>query len=281
MAYSAATGIAGLEGRHAWRGIIDLNNHPDAFPNIKLTKITGLRSHGEAENNTQNNTGRQGVRIYPSQRRSKTVTYEGIIRAKTLESLRGHSNLLRYATGDINSEGQMVVSVPAGGVSHFYWARVLAYDEDDEQTHSPQEYPGPYQREFVLSLFIKDSRYFENIDHSVAAESGVTQNCAHDGSQPTDPSFFVNGPVAGDIVIQRGDGRKLVFADLFLGGGTLFTVSFRDRRAYLGDGTDLTGKLSVSQSDWWDEGVEGFRPRTLEAVAVTGNSWSCHWNNAN
>ena len=180
--------IGGLEAIHAWTppgeeaAAVELGRVYDArgtlvWPRYELRVITGLGSLGDPEDNRDRPPGQAREIARLSERRGKTVVYEGPIKAQTLKELREAEADLRAAFADEETEGRMDVSwhpldtqwegVPA----KFYEARALTVDIVDKQEGQR------WVRWFVVSVRLSDGRYFdeETERHEVSfRETGET-----------------------------------------------------------------------------------------------------------
>lgn len=112
--------IAKLEGTHSWNGGAVVLNDLDVWPRFELSKITGLGSGGDIDDQRVERRGRKGETPKPALRRGKTVAYEGTIHARSLMELR-------QAEGDLLAgfdplvyggllEGEMVSAPHPGAV---------------------------------------------------------------------------------------------------------------------------------------------------------------------
>jgi hypothetical protein len=180
----------------------------------------------------------------------------------------------------------MVVSPhPAlGGAAFFFHARVLALDSDDEQLVGHEAMPSAYQRNFIVSLRMSDPRYFHTAVASTGPQSaGSTPSIVLAGTAPADPGFTVAGPISDDLVFERygnPDARKLLFNDVTVPGGQSAFLNYTLRSLVRSDGTDLTGKLVMGASDWWDDGIWGLYPGSTMVRCAGGGSWTMACNPA-
>lgn len=164
--------IAELEGIHAWtppgagESAIELGRVTDAkgdpvWPRFKLRRITGLRSQGTAEDNKSAKVGAIGENPERSERRGKSVVYEGTIEARTLKELREAEDTLMEAFADITLIGRMDVSWHElndefkDEVPKFYEAKCLTADVPGSQDTKG------WKRLFVVGLWLYDPRYFD------------------------------------------------------------------------------------------------------------------------
>lgn len=286
MTVAIQDGILGLEAVHAWvynNQSFDLNDL-SAMPRTRLIRIPGLHSLPDADDNRELKTGRSGEQLYPSHSRGRTVTYEGVIEATSLQSLRRTGNGMRRGFQRRYDNGVMTVSPHEayGSVEHFYNARVIAYDSDDEQTRSPQS-AYRFSRDFVLSVRQGDARSYVVGQQSVDGTNHATVNCSNLGYAPTDPIVQIKGSITNaTVVITRGDGKLLTFVGLSCAGGQTIDVDFFKREAHNETtGDDWTGRLDNGDSNWWDENQDGLRPETVETVTVDGAAFTVKWYHAN
>lgn len=171
--------IAGIEGRHAWTppdagaAAVVLGRVLDdagkaVWPHYKLDSVSGLHSLGDSEDNRDKKVGQIGENPRLSQRRGKTITYEGWIRARSLKSLREADSDLREAFAEQSGEGRMDVSWHplnaefAGEEARFYEARALGVEIIDTQQSMR------YERKFLVVVRTSDPGYFENVTFKVA-----------------------------------------------------------------------------------------------------------------
>lgn len=164
------TYIPGIEGLHRW-------TPPGAGePAVtlgeglyRITGITGLSSLGDSEDNRDLRVGGVGEVARLSERRGKTVVYEGKIKAGSLLELREAETALRAAFADQSAEGRMDLSAHPdnteleGQTAKFLEARALNCDIIDQQTSKKWERP------FVIGLRMSDPRVFDEQEeaHSV------------------------------------------------------------------------------------------------------------------
>jgi hypothetical protein len=139
------------------------------WPRYKLTRVSGLHSLGDPQDNRDLLVGRIGEISRLSKRRGKTVVYEGTITARNLLELRTAEQDLRAAFFDLDFEGRMDVAWHednaefAAIAPKFYEARPLACEVIDEQGSAH------FNRPFVLSLRMSDPRYFDEESESDVA----------------------------------------------------------------------------------------------------------------
>lgn len=164
--------IPKIEGIHAWtppgasEPAIELGRtHDDTgdpvWPRFKLTRVTGLGSTGEPEDNRDRPVGRGNETARLSQRRGKTVVYEGEVEARSLLELREAEALFGAAFDDLQREGRMdaswhpLLAAFAAVPAKFFEARAMTADIIDMQTTTQ------WDRPFVVGLRMGDRRYFD------------------------------------------------------------------------------------------------------------------------
>lgn len=190
--------IWGLEGRHQWDGGVILNRRVDdagdlLLPRYKLARIGGLSSLGDSEDVRELPVGREGEVPRRSLRRGKTVTYEGVTQARSLDDLRQAEADLRSAFYDQRAEKLMVVTPHpdyASG-SRFYRARALAAEINDEQG-APVNVSLGYERSFIVSVRLSDPRYYDGVEQTesvlvLISDDSETVVCTNGGNVATDP----------------------------------------------------------------------------------------------
>ena len=169
------TYIPGIEGLHAWtppgasEPAVVLGEAP-----YLLKGIVGLESLGDSEDNSDLKVGAVGENDRRSERRGKTVVYEGRIVADPdsstpLLDMREAAAALRAAFADLTTLGRMDMSAHpdnvelAGTTPKFLEARALNVDIPDQQATKQ------FERPFVIGLRMKDPRVFEEaaVVHSV------------------------------------------------------------------------------------------------------------------
>lgn len=178
--------IAGIEGIHAWTppgagaALIELGRKLDdsggkVWPRYEIVRISGLTSTGEPEDNRDRPPGRALEISRRSQRRGKTVTYEGLIKARTLIQLREAEAALRAAFDALATEGRMDVSwhpLYAAAESippKFYEARALTCEIAEVQEGER------WDRSYVVGLRMGDRRYFDAEIHTASASITETE----------------------------------------------------------------------------------------------------------
>jgi hypothetical protein len=267
---SIASGPPGLEVVHQWRGF-NLNDNSVRPARCRLKRITGMHSLGVSDDNREPNTGRPGETPLPSWLRSKDVVYEGAVESKTLDGLRVMQTAMRAAFRDRNAEYSMAL---VGSVGWTFMARCVAFDSDDEQT-TGGESVWPFQRAFSIGLRLSDPRYYVAGSHVAGAASGATAVLHNAGNAATDPLIACVQDGGTVDMWSATNGQHVRFEDL--PAGTL-SVNFASREAFVG-GTEVSGKLKVSASGWWDELVEGLVPGD-NTVGVDGGDWTATWRDA-
>jgi hypothetical protein len=171
------TWIGGIEALHSFtppgasEPAITLGQAP-----YRLTGISGLSSLGESEANSDPIVGGIGERARLSQRRSKTVAYEGRIVASSMLELRNAESALRAAFGDDSAEGRIDITAHpdnaelAGETPKYFGARALSCDIYDSQSTKS------FTRSFVVGVRAGDPRVFEEgAVHIVDLTESVTR----------------------------------------------------------------------------------------------------------
>jgi hypothetical protein len=127
----------------------------------RITGIQGLSSLGESEANSDARVGGVGEVARLSQRRGRTVAYEGRIIASSLLELRNAEFELREAFDDDSGEGRMEIAAHpdnaelAGEPPKYYEARALSCDISDQQTSKS------FTRSFVIGLRMGTPRVYD------------------------------------------------------------------------------------------------------------------------
>lgn len=191
--------IPGIEGIHAWTppgalepavelGRIKADDGSLVWPRYTITRITGLRSLGEPEDNRDRPPGRQIETPRLSQRRGKTITYEGKIKAQTLLELGEAEDALLAAFDNLATEGRMDVFWHPLLTSHadlptvFYEARALTCDVVEVQE---SRY---WERGYVVGLRASDRRYFDEeteVYMAAFAQTGILDGFDQDAGALT------------------------------------------------------------------------------------------------
>lgn len=179
--------IAGIEGIHAWTppgaegAAIELGRIKDdegtpVWPRFELVRVTGPGSLGEPEDNRDRPPGAAREIIRHSERRGKSIAYEGTLKARDVFELRQAEEEFRAAFDDLEGEGRMDVSwhpllaAFAEVPPKFFEARALTADIVDTQDTRN------FERPFVVGLRASDRRYFdeESEVHSVTIVNSAT-----------------------------------------------------------------------------------------------------------
>lgn len=165
MPVAAADGVLGIEARHAWNGLT--LNDLTVMPRYRLFRIRGLHDLPDSDDNRELVTEGIGEIVYPSFARGKTVVYEGIVIASTLQDLRNASQDLRDAFGPdistgLNPERRMVVTPHAtyGTQRHTFQGQCRLCTIEDEQTAGPSS-SRRFSRAFVIDIRLSDPRIYE------------------------------------------------------------------------------------------------------------------------
>jgi hypothetical protein len=164
----------GLEGWHTWTSpsglVIVLGKTDDGtaalvpiYPCYSVRRIGGLASLAEVEDLRDPLIAEDGEVPYPSALRGRTVTYEGMIRARSAAVLRQAEEALRVAFSELDAEGQVLISAHPQAASPpaslYYSARALSVEVDDEagQPHNPTL---GWQRAYAVALRQSDPRFY-------------------------------------------------------------------------------------------------------------------------
>jgi hypothetical protein len=310
-----ADGALGLEALHTWtppQGIVSggipaftLNNRAsltalltaDGYA-VKVKSITGLHSLPDLIDEREAALGRIGEVVYDAEDSGKTVVYSGTIYGSTLQKLRLGSNNMRRTfqaksreAGAVHrlaqvGEGMMTISPHAsyGSINHVFFGRAQSLEMGGEQTAGPSATYGPFLRPFVLTIRLADPRVYGATENSSTGHADATSVfITNNGSAPTEPVFKLQGVfTTTPAVIARGTDYVLAFEGLN-GISDGLWVDFKSRRAWLNTaGTEMTAKISVAQSNWWDPGVHGLDPGPND-IGVTGigaGTWEVFWSDA-
>ena len=277
-----AHGVPGLEGIHSWRGFSLNNYHAVPMAVAKLRKITGLHSRPDSDDNREPLKGHSGERVLPSQTRGKTVIYEGVLQAPTLDNLRQVAAGMRSAFGTTTAEDFIHVTVPParGGVSWYGQARVIDFTMDEEQTFPQQALPTPWQRPFTITFRMSRGYWMSDPPQ---ADSGVGNGTVltrfNEGNFPADPIITFSGPAALVNVERIGgpEPRKLQFAELDDLAVARVQLDFGARTMWANTGADAGNRLVMAQSNWWDDGASGMRPGQNDIRVAGVSSWELYY----
>lgn len=277
--------VRGLESRHSWDGGVVILNKLDTFPRFKATKIEGLTSLGDAEDNRDARQSGIGEIPRRSYRRGKTVVYTGRVEDSTLDGMRAYSDALRAAFANLNDERQMAVvphpSYPDQS-SYFFKARPLIVDIPDEQG-SPHNFNHGNRRDAIIGMRLSDSRIYSTqlvsgttsapaqgtgtslpwtLPVTLTASSqpvapGVVTN---PGTAPSPPIIDVYGPVTNPTILNVTLGLQLVFQGLSLANGEYVRIDFAKRTIVRSNGQSVRSALVRSSSTWWKPGAQDGSP---------------------
>lgn len=266
-------GILGIEGRHQWNdGVVlgDLTTDPHAH----LSTIPGLFSIADPEDLRDVATGRPGEIPRRSDRRGKTITYNGEVRAHSLHAMR---SLWTQIAGSFvpMSEGRMVVRPHPSyteGVTRYFRARCLTADPGDEEFDLNNYWP--YQLPFAIGLRLSDARFYDPVsvegDTSPAGAGSLT--LTNPGTAPADPLITVHGPLPAAINLTNTTlGKVLVFTGLSVASGHYLQIDFASRRILLDGVTEYGARLNLVASDWWDAGVDGLKANAANTITISGS----------
>lgn len=294
--------ILGAEGVQAWTGadgsILALNRR-DLWPHYEVRRIPGLHRGGDFEAQSDNATQRTGEVPREGERAGKSMTYEGLVKARSLPDLLSAVESFQAAFAD-TAEGTMVHSphpdYPGADLpTRTLHCRVLEASVDDEQAVDPHRSSFGYERPFSLSVRLSDPRYYhdaETNDHSATvivvggtsfpftpgdqleppSTQGVELVTTNDGSAPVDAVLMLQGPMRNPIVSNETTGHFLRFIDLNLPDDQHFLeIDFHARTVKRpGVNVNVHHKIDPA-STWWDRGVSCLVPgaNTLRVRAYT------------
>ncbi len=286
--------VPGLNATHTWYPPdggppVVLNRPGGVLPRVRLTgEIAGWGNPPPGEDRRTTPVGRVlAERPLRSGRHGKTLTYQGVIEARSDIDLRNTTGALARALGDPRmGEGRMVVAPWDGRPAVEYTARVTGIE-------LPEAYPSiaalgrrsrGFERGFTLQFHLSRGRMFSTSQTQVDAAAGVTSMGVNvGGTAPTEPVITLKNDVAADDVVQLVTPRfELTFAALPSNNGVRVDFAARTIRDSAGRLPDLRGYLIRGElSSWW-RGDVGFLPvgaRTLSRRAGRG-AWSVQWRDA-
>ena len=292
MSVAIADGILGLEATCTYTPPDEfaapfILNPASGLPRAQLRRIVGLHDLPDADDNREPATAYPGEVPVLGHARGRTIVYEGVIKARTMNELRAVSNAMRVAFRNRSDEGTFTHAPHAtwGAVSHWFKARVIALSIPEDQDSIPASaMPSPYKRPFTLTVRQSDPRYYvTGLNSSPLQASAASYEATNLGGIETPPTFRIPGPlVDATVLLARQGGMNLRFDDITLAGGQTMVIDFRTRHAYNdANEIDLTGRINLEFSNWWDEGVPGLRAGITEEVGVTGATWYIDWYHAN
>lgn len=301
MAHVPADGVLGLEGRHELKGGDQMppgaGNEYSVFmygrmrPDLgsswtKIDRITGLHSLGDADDPREPAEGRIGEVIYPAEERGKTFVYEGRHVGTTLKNERQRSTTFRRAARESRRRrnGSMTVVHPADtSVGYGTGIRVMAYDQDEEQTRT-QHAVYPWQREFVMAVRAHDPRWvWYPIEDELANAAGATVVLNNQGNAEADLKFTIRATADPlSVVVENLTlGTKLKFDLMPMPGGIdrRLRIDWPQRAAVRPDAlepnnnpnTDMMPYLDHAASDWWNAGESGLGPGN-NSIKVSGTN---------
>jgi hypothetical protein len=133
------------------------DNGVKSLPCYKLTKIGGLMGTGESGAKADARVRAEGEIPRRSFRRGKTITYEGLIKARSRSELRHAEAALRGAFADQSTEGLVIVTphplYDDSGAYRYFRARALTCDIDDAVSHGPTRVSTRgHESSFVVAL---------------------------------------------------------------------------------------------------------------------------------
>ena len=141
------------------------------WPRYKVKRIGGLHGLGDSGDTRDLRVGQRGEIPRRSFRRGKTITYEGLIKARTRAQLRQAEADLRAAFDDQTDEGLMVVTVHPDNDDldadeyRYFTAKALTVEIDDVVV-SPHRDSLGHESSFVVAVRNKDGLYYDQDDAS-------------------------------------------------------------------------------------------------------------------
>lgn len=267
-------GPQGLLGLHTFNGFTI--NDLSGWPRVQLVKVTGLRDRPDADDNRAPNTSRPGETPYPSLTRGKTVVYEGLLRAKTPQSLATlRTNFLAATVSNEPVSFNHAPPAGRGGVEFTSFGRILGLSMDDEFAFSVNAMPSPWQCAFALTYRMHLPYFYENTPHTDTDTATVI--VYNGGTAPTEPTITVSHAAAANVIIvNETTGAVMSFVDL--PGGNLI-VDFVTRTAKVGT-TSMINKLNDVTTTWWDEGAVGLTTGTQTITQTGGTGITVDWHDA-
>jgi hypothetical protein len=281
------TWIGGIEALHSFtppsasEPAITLGQLP-----YRLTGISGLSSLGESEANSDPIVGGIGERGRLSQRRSKTVAYEGRIIASSMLELRNAESALRTAFGDDSAEGRIDITAHpdnaelAGETPKFYEARALNCDIYDSQSTKS------FTRSFVVGVRAGDPRVWDaepqSVDLSISKTATAVAAVASANAAARAPVLTVGLPasaLAQDVVVKNVTTGKSLTLNLPEGSkAATLTLDFSALSVTDGSGADKSALLDLEDLSLWNRGPLAAGDNEIEVTA-----WkieSAEWNPA-
>lgn len=282
MPTSIADGPLGLEGVLLVEGLLTINETQN-FPRYRLTKIGGLHAIGDADLPVGAPNSVQREYAYPGMNRGKTLTYEGLIEADDLQTVRQMAQNLRTMYSDRTVERVHQITPPTGyGTDTWRFnARCTALEIDDEPPQSLNRLPTKEVREFMLSLRMADSRFF----YETVADSGTGAGpftVVNGGGAPAVPGIYLT---VGSLSVDDRVGIRnttidrrleLVAHDSVPAGRFYFDFFLRQISFQPGSTGPYTfeyaAHLDPLTSDWWDRDDPGLPPGSSSVAKIGGTN---------
>lgn len=259
--FTIAHGAGGLWEVHKWNDDLELNTE-EGDGRYWLTSINpGFGSLPDRPERTTPKVGRIGENIRDASPGGITRVYKGGFRADSTPELREMRTVLAAAFAPTRGYGTMdlIPQVPEGDTSPIarFYAVVLSLEIPEEITS------GEFEREFTLALRQIDPRVYYlglAVDETSIYPLAVT----NPGDAPVDPLIHIAG-ASGDVEVTDGT-HTLTFQNC--PSGTL-DIDFLARTAKVGsDNVELV----VSDSDWWDDHVDGIAGGATVTITQTGGT---------
>lgn len=170
--------IGGPEFRHIWtppdaaESAVTLysteDDGSDVYPRVDLESVD-IQKLAEPTDNFDENVGEDGTTPRGSNRRSKQVTYSGLVKSRAVDGLkvfRDYQQTLRDAFDDNTAEGRMDVTPHPSNPwftgdegDRYYNARALTLEMPDGPSTKEE-----YRSQFTLTLRNHDGRHFGPAD---------------------------------------------------------------------------------------------------------------------
>jgi hypothetical protein len=273
MSRAFTDGVPGIEALHKWTSghrlapTVTLNDYSATPWRVTLTNIDGLHGRAPIDDARDPHRGRGGSRVGPGREQDRTITYTGVIQAKTAISLRQAEQAIDEAFEERDLEGVMqIIIAGAIGTPVDYWAftgRLLSFDPDDQQQHNAQA-TWPYQRGFTFAVVCSDPRVYWS--HAVSGGPNSTQVTLTNPARDTNPLVTVTTSGSADFTIYNDTiTRHLKLNASVLAATKVVTFDFQRRVIWANDvgdvpfvdGAEIGYLLLTGQSDWWGPGVPG------------------------
>jgi hypothetical protein len=290
---AASASVPGLNATHIWYPAgggpsVVINPAPaGVLPRTRLTgEIAGWGNPPPGDDRRTVPVGRVlAERQLRSGRHGKTLTYQGVVEARTDLELRNVTGALSRAFGDPNmGEGRMLVEPWDGRPSVEYYARVTGYDcpEATPSRSALGRASRGAERGFTLQVHLSRGRMFSTTQSLVSAVANQTDLALTvGGNAPTEPIFTLqNGIAATDDLMELQGFLRLGF--LLLPDANGLQINFATRTIRNAAGTvERRGYLDRADASWWSNGNVGLNPgaRTVKRKAGRG-SWTIQWQDA-